>query len=183
MVLAEDETNLLLFPPLRASWARRGEPAPVPITGRNARRVVFGAINLRTGCRLLLVRDQQRAGDFQAFLSMVHQHYRGWHVTMLLDENSSHTARCSRELANAYHIALLWLPKRSPHLNPMDHLWRDAKTIVCANRQYESMEQQEDQFLEYLHDLPPEEALQKARVFSKHFWLHNALSKDFRRPT
>jgi transposase len=49
VVLAEDETNLLLFPPLRASWAQRGEPAPVPITGRNARRVVFGALNLRTG--------------------------------------------------------------------------------------------------------------------------------------
>jgi hypothetical protein len=106
---------------------------------------------------------------------MVHQHYRGWHVTMVLDEDSSHTARCSRELANAYHIALLWLPKRSPHLNPMDHLWRDAKTIVCVNWQYASIEQQVDRLIEYLHELPPEDALRKAGVFSQHFWLHKAM--------
>lgn len=182
-MLAEDETNLLLFPPLRASWARRGEPARVPITGRNARRVIFGALNLRTGCRLLLVRDQQRAGDFQAFLSMVHQHYRGWRVTMVLDEDSSHTARRSRDLAEVYQIKLLWLPKRSPHFNPMDHLWRDAKAVVCANRQYESIEEQVDRFIEYLHELPPEDALRKAGVFSQHFWLYKAMSKDFCGPT
>ena len=31
--LAEDETDLRLFPPLRAGWARRGQEAPVPIRG------------------------------------------------------------------------------------------------------------------------------------------------------
>jgi len=25
---------------------------------------------------------------------------------------------------------LLWLPKRSPHLNPMDHLWRHGKEVM-----------------------------------------------------
>jgi hypothetical protein len=38
VVLAEDETDLLLFPPLRASWSPRGEPAQVMLTGRNANR-------------------------------------------------------------------------------------------------------------------------------------------------
>src|SRR5437588_787451 len=86
-LLAEDETDLLLFPPLRAGWALRGRPAEVPLSGRNARRVVFGALNLRTGYRLLLDREHQRAGDFQAFLRFVRSHYRGWHVVMLLDED------------------------------------------------------------------------------------------------
>ena len=67
VILAEDETDLLLFPPLRSGWAPRGAQAKVWLTGRNASRV------------------------------------------------------------------LLWLPKRSPHLNPMDHLWRDVKQNVCAN--------------------------------------------------
>ena len=52
--LAEDETDLRLFPPLRAGWARRGEEAPVPISGGNAKRVLFGAINLETGRRLFV---------------------------------------------------------------------------------------------------------------------------------
>ena len=50
--LAEDETDLRLFPPLRAGWPRRGEEAPVPISGGNAKRVLFGAINIETGHRL-----------------------------------------------------------------------------------------------------------------------------------
>src|SRR5437879_5673000 len=57
VVLAQDETDLLLFPPLRAAWSKRGEVARVWLTGRNARRVIFGAINLRTGARWLMMRD------------------------------------------------------------------------------------------------------------------------------
>src|SRR5207253_1206551 len=68
VVLAEDETDLLLFPPLRAAWSLRGQPLRVVLCGRNARRVVFGAMNLRTGRRLFLPRQRQRAADFQAFL-------------------------------------------------------------------------------------------------------------------
>src|SRR5918996_5145314 len=66
VLLAEDETDLLLFPPLRANWGRRGEPSRVLLSGWNARRVVFGAMNLRTGARLFSVRQRQRQEDFQA---------------------------------------------------------------------------------------------------------------------
>jgi len=45
--LFEDETDLLLFPPLRAGWAQRGKSAEVPLSGRNARWVVFGAVAVR----------------------------------------------------------------------------------------------------------------------------------------
>src|SRR5262249_27442440 len=42
--LFEDETDLLLYPPLRAGWFQRGKPAEVPINGWNAKRTVFGTI-------------------------------------------------------------------------------------------------------------------------------------------
>jgi len=64
-LLVEDETDLLLFPPLRATWSPRGQPAQVLLTGWNAKRVVFGAMNLVTGHRLIHVRLHQRAADFQ----------------------------------------------------------------------------------------------------------------------
>jgi hypothetical protein len=134
-VLAEDETDLLLFPPLRSGWALRGQPLPVRLSGRNARRVIFGTLNLRTGHRLFLDRESQRAGDFQAFLRWIQGHYRGWNIALLLDEDPSHTAQGSETLAEELKIELLWLPKRSPKLNPVDHLWGDAKDEVSANRQ------------------------------------------------
>src|SRR5205807_10222601 len=62
-ILAEDETDLRLFPPLRAGWARRGEEAPVPISGGNAKRVLFGALNIEAGGRLFLARRHGRGVD------------------------------------------------------------------------------------------------------------------------
>ena len=45
MLVFTDWTLLRLFPPLRAMWAAIGTQAKVAITGQNARRVLFGAIN------------------------------------------------------------------------------------------------------------------------------------------
>jgi hypothetical protein len=42
-----DWTLLRLFPPLRAMWAAIGTQAKVAITGQNAKRVLFGTINVR----------------------------------------------------------------------------------------------------------------------------------------
>jgi hypothetical protein len=178
-LLAEDETDLLLFPPLRASWSLAGEPLQVHLSGRNARRVIFGTLNLRTGTRLLLARERQRAADFQAFLQLVHSHYRGWPVALLLDEDSSHTAGGSVDWAARYGIPLLWLPKRSPKLNPMDTLWGQGKDIISANKQYATIDEQADRFIRYLGSLSNQEALHTAGVLSPNFWLRNLLSKNF----
>jgi transposase len=173
-LLFEDETDLLLFPPLRACWARRGESAEVVLSGRNARRVLFGAIHVRTGHRLLLPRRRQRAEDFQAFLQLVHDRYRGWPVWLLLDEDSSHTAHASIGLARELRIGLIWLPKRCPELNAMDHLWGHAKDEVCANSQASSIDHLVDSFVRYVQSLSPEEARKKAGILSEEFWLREA---------
>lgn len=178
VLLVEDETDLQLFPPLRAMWWQRGEPARVLLSGRNERRVVFGCMNLDTGHRLFLVRTRQRAEDFQAFLREVHGHYRGW-VTMLLDGDSSHTAKETQKLAHQLKIRLLWLPKRSPELNPMDTLWGQAKDVVSGNWQYATMNEQVHEFVAHLSGLSNQEALRTSGVFSENFWLRPILSKNF----
>ena len=160
-----------LFPPLRAGWARRGEEAPVPISGGNAKRVLFGTINVATGHRLFLARRRQRGEDFRALLRLARERYASWDLAMLLDEDPSHTATGSVDLAGELDIELLWLPTRSPHLNPMDHLWRHGKEVMSANHQYASIEEQVERFIEYLSGLSVYEALKKAGIFSEDFWL------------
>jgi hypothetical protein len=176
-VLAQDETDLLLFPALRAGWAKRGAAAEVRLSGRNARRVIFGAMNLRTGTRLLVPREKGRSGDFQVFLEQVHRHYRGWPVALLLDEDPSHTASGSVHWAQTYGLELLWLPKRSPELNPMDTLGGQGKDVLSANKQYATIEEQVERFLRYLGSLSNQEALHTSGVLSNDFWLKHALSK------
>jgi hypothetical protein len=175
VLLAQDETDLLLFPPLRSCWSPVGQPREVLLSGHNARRVLFGAMNLRTAHRLFLVRERQRAVDFQAFLRVVHHHYRGWHVALLLDEDPSHTAKGSLQLAGWYDIDLLWLPKRTPQLNPMDTLWGQAKDVMSADWQYPDIDKHVEDFLDYVTGLSAWEALHTAGAYSPSFWLRDLL--------
>jgi transposase len=179
VVLAEDETDLLLFPPLRAGWSRAGQPREVLISGKNDRRVIFGAMNLRTGRCWWLERRHRSGEDFRDFLELLHWHYRGWQMVLLLDEDSSHTAGASQELAAELSVELLWLPKRAPELNPVDALWGQAKDVVSANRQFATIDDHAQRFLRHLESLSRQQILQTAGVLSRNFWLRSVLSKDF----
>jgi hypothetical protein len=95
---------------------------------------------------------------------------------LLLDGDSSHTAHSSVGLARELEIGLIWLPKRCPELNPVDHLWGHAKDEVCANHQEPSIEHLVDRFIRYIQGLAPEEARRKAGILSENFWLSTALS-------
>jgi DDE superfamily endonuclease len=169
--LFEDETDLLLFPPLRAAWGKRGQALPVPLSGANARRVIFGTINIDTGHRLFLCRTRQRGEDFRAFLPVIRHHYRGRDVALLLDEDPSHTAEASQDLAATLGIELIWLPKRCPELNGVDHLWGHGKDHICANWQHAGIEEQAEAFVRYLQDLSNREVLRQAGILSEDFWL------------
>jgi DDE superfamily endonuclease len=149
----------------------RGQPLKVPLCGANAQRVVFGTINIATGHRLFLARERQRGEDFRAFLPISRSHYRGWRVALLLDEDPSHTAEASQSRAAELGIRLIWLPKRCPELNGMDHLWGHGKDHVCANRQYPGIDEEVDRFIRYLQGLSNREALRQAGILSEDFWL------------
>lgn len=62
---------LRLFPVLRRAWGLRGEPLRIGITGQNAKRVLFGALNPRTGHRLLSQAPNMKQVHFQSFLRLL----------------------------------------------------------------------------------------------------------------
>jgi hypothetical protein len=95
-------------------------------------------------------------------------------VALLLDEDPCHTAKAS--LTAAEGMTLLWLPKRSPKLNPLDTLWGQAKDVISANKQYATIEEQVNRFLRYLRGLSDRETLHTSGVLSNKFWLKRALS-------
>jgi DDE superfamily endonuclease len=133
---------------------------------------MFGTLHLRSGHLLLMERTRQRGLEFQEFLDFIRWHYRTDSVALLLDEHSTHTDEESQSLADDLDIRLLWLPNRSPQLNPMDHLWGFGKSEVCANRQQSSIEAQVDWFRHYYEMLSPTEVLRKSGMLSQNFWLY-----------
>jgi transposase len=171
VLLFSDATILRWFPPLRYAWAFRGAQALVKITGQNDKRVLFGTINPRTGHRIVWSRPRQRQEDFQTFLRELRRRYRARPIWLLLDQASFHRATKSQQLAAELDVTLLWLPKQCPELNAEDHLWKELKGLVVANRQFETMEDEVTYAEQWLLDLTATTALRKAGVLSADFWL------------
>jgi len=162
---------LRLFPVLRRAWALRGEQARVAITGQNAKRVLFGAINLRTGHRVVLRRPNMTQEHFQAFLRLLREAYPGRPMVLLLDEAPGHRAAKSQGLAAQLDIVLIWLPKQCSELNAMDQLWRELKGHISANYQYPTIDEHATAAEQWIRSLTSTEALRKAGILSKNFWL------------
>ena len=175
VLLMEDETILRLFPVLRRAWSLRGQQAEVPITGRNAKRVLFATINLRTGQRLCLRAGNMRQVNFHALLSEVRRRYGKRPVWMLLDAAPCHIAAKSQALVGALDIHLIWLPKQCSELNCMDQLWKELKGMISANYQFSTIDEHADYAENWLRSLTNKEALRKASVLSKNFWLRSFL--------
>jgi hypothetical protein len=121
--------------------------------------------------------------DFQAFLFQICQRYRSWQITLLLDSDSSHTAKTSQTMAAQLGIQLLWLPKRAPGLHPMDTLWGQRKDVISASKQYTNIDQPAESFITHLTSFSDKQALKTSGVLSAHFWLKHVLSKNFRVPS
>jgi hypothetical protein len=176
VLLATDWTILRLFPPLRSAWAREGEQAEVRISGRNAKRVLFGTINLRTGHRVVIKRKQAGGEDARELLSELRSRYRGWGtIWLLIDRAPGNVDRKTQVLAERLRIELVWLPKQAPKLNPMDQLWRELKRLIAANRQADSIDDLAGEAETWVLGLTREEALRKAGILSKTFWLRDLL--------
>ena len=166
-----DETIITETPPLTSCYGRLGQQVRIPITGNRAKRVLHGALNVRTGALALLITDHWDQATHQYFLTMVRSLGRGWHIVLFEDRGAPHTAEESRALAAALHIEIRLLPVATPELHAMDHLWRHVKSWGLANRTTVSIDTSADRACQYLLDLSPRERLRKAGVLSGHFWL------------
>jgi transposase len=166
-----DEIIITETPPLYCCYGRVGQQVSVPITGGHDRRILHGAINVGTGDVLLAVTKEWNQVTQRGFLSQVRAHWRGWQVVLFEDRAGQHTAPDSLFWADCLGIEVRLLPRATPELNAMDHLWRHAKGHALASRPTASMDASAARTCEYICSLSPRERLRKAGVLSGNFWL------------
>lgn len=166
-----DETISLEPPPLYHGYGRRGQHVEVPVTGSHAKRVLHGAINVRSGDVAFLLTDVWDQATHQAFLRLIRAQWRGWRMVRFEDRGSPHTAAASRQMAKALPITVRFLPTATPELHAMDHLWRHVKGRVLAHRAVTSIDEAADQACQAILAMSRRERLRKAGILSGHFWL------------
>jgi hypothetical protein len=143
----------------------------VPLTGKHTRRVVHGALNIRTGALLLCITEVWDQVTHPDFLTMLRSPWRGWPIVRFADRGTPHTAEESRALATQLHMERRFLPVATPAWNAMEHLWRPMKAWGISNRTIPSIDRAANAACQYLLDLSPRERLKKAGVLSGKFWL------------
>lgn len=160
-LIAEDEADQQLLPILRAMWQRVGTQVRIPTPGQNAKRGVFGALNVRTGAWLYQLTPHKRSVDFIAFLTEVLAAYPTGQVYVLVDNASIHTSRAvQRWLATQGRLVLVYLPTYSGHrLNPVEKVWWALKGTIAANRMFRNLAELDAAICEYFADFPPARAL------------------------
>jgi hypothetical protein len=171
VILMLDETIITATPPLYSCYGHIGEQVRVPITGNRAKRILHGAINVKSGDVGLLITEEWTKETHQGFLSMVRARWRGWNIVLFEDRASQHTAPDSRVWAADLGIEVRLLPTATPELNAMDHLWRHTKRETVGSRATETVERSALDACQYIIDLSPRDRLRQAGILSGDFWL------------
>ncbi len=168
-----DETLICETPPLYSCDGRIGQQGRVPSSGNRRKRILQGVRNSKSGEVWLLITNEWGQETPQYFLAMMRAPWRGWRIVLFEDRGSPHTAEDRVELAAALNSELRFLPKATPELNAMDHLWRHVKRLALADRPTRSIEDSALRACQDIFHMPPTERLRKAGVFSGNFWLTN----------
>jgi transposase len=166
-----DETSITETPPLYCCYGHVGQQVRVPITGNRAKRILHGAINVATGEVESLITAEWTKETSQGFLSLVRSHWRGWNIVLFQDRASQHTAPGSVEWSEELGIEVRRLPRATPELNAMDHLWRHTKREALGDRETVTIERSALDACRYIIAMSPRERLRKAGVLSGNFWL------------
>lgn len=160
-VLAEDECDMHLLAVLRAMWQRVGQQRRIPTPGKNRKRGVFGALNLRTGEWLYELTDRKRGVEFIAFLSSLLTTYPVGPIYLIVDNASIHTSKAVRKWLAAHpRLELVYLPTYSGHqLNPTEKVWWALKDYISANRSFKSLAELDQAIRHFFAEFSCERAL------------------------
>ena len=171
-VWVADETALREFPPLRAGWSKRGQPATVLISGRNKRRTILGALNVGSGELVCTVRERCRTDDVLEAVTALGAVRPEVPKLLIWDNAPPHEPNRVREAAQAANITLAFLPFRAPELMPLEDLWRGLKQTVAANRCSPALDELAARAVAWLDAMTPTDRLCRCGFTTSKFdWL------------
>lgn len=143
MLLFQDESEALTHPYLAHAWARRGADLRVAAPGQARKVAMIGALDFAAGKLIVETSRTKRSSDFIALLARLDELYGPRPgrptkpVVIGLDNGPIHTSKASRAaLATRPWLSAEWLPKYTPELNDIEHVWRDLKRHFLAHQTF-----------------------------------------------
>lgn len=115
---------------------KRGQRTLIPAPGTTEHCHLFGALNWHTGNVDWLSSPHKNSDAFVTFLEhLALTVYPGQRLVLVLDNASYHKSRTATAALAALddRVLVVWLPKYSPFLNPIERFWLHLKSLAHAN--------------------------------------------------
>lgn len=141
----------MLIPPVRKTWAPRGQTPVIHHWYRHDRISAISALTVspqrrRLGMYFRLSQDNIRCDDVADFLRQVLRHLRG-NVIVVWDNARIHRGQPIRDLCRRYRrLHLEPLPPYAPQLNPVEAVWSHAKGKLANGRPDDKTELHQEVF-------------------------------------
>lgn len=121
---------------------RCGERKLIPAPGSPQYLHVFGGYNWHTGRVSYLTAAHKNSDTFVAFVEHLLAEYPRQKVILVMDNASYHHSKITQAALSLFEdrLMVIWLPKYSPFLNPIERFWLHFKQLAVANRLHRSLD-------------------------------------------
>lgn len=146
IVIFVDESTFQLQSNGARSWTIKGKTLVYEKNPSRGHIKVFGSIELFSGRLIYSVeRHKLSSGRFVGFLKHILRRYKPTQqISIILDNATYHNGeKLSDFLKYNPNITLHNLPRRSPHLNPIEKLWKQIKRHKTHNRFFANLDKLE----------------------------------------
>jgi transposase len=134
MAMVEDETKFRALPPLRRMWMRKGQQTQVPTPEQNSSFYSYGALDIESGTWFDGFFEKANSDATITYLKALLDAFPDKHILLIWDQAKYHTShKVENWIDQQNRLTVLLLPKYSPELNPVEHIWRAVKQRVAAN--------------------------------------------------
>ena len=139
----EDEIDIHLNPKIGQDWMLRGQQKLVPTPGKNQKRYLAGAQDVRTGELIYFAGDHKNTMLFVFLLwELVQRYPRKRKIHVILDNFAIHTTQliesCLKTPAGR-RLVLHFLPPYCPDDNRIERTWQDVHANVTRNHKCATM--------------------------------------------
>lgn len=149
----EDEVDIHLNPKIGLDWMVRGQQKEVVTPGKNVKRYLAGALDVRSGLLTWVEGERKTSALFIALLGRLRADYpKAAAIHVILDNYRIHDSKITQAALQGFggRIHLHFLPPYSPQENRIERVWEDLHANVTRNHTCRSMEALMVEVREYL---------------------------------
>ncbi len=139
----EDEVDIHLNPKVGLDWMARGQQKEVATPGKNEKRYLAGALDVRTGVLTWVEGARKTSYLFLDLLDALRRRYpRAARLHLILDNYRIHSSEIVRAALGGYlagKVELHFLPPYCPDDNRIERVWQDLHANVTRNHRCAGM--------------------------------------------